>query len=210
VGISLSTILLSILDMVCLTIAVRAFLVYHKTHNDTLFILGLSMVTIAFSGLFGVATQLGFIGTNTDTNSSWSKYIGPSSGFLFIFLSSIAGSNERMRILKGWQIIFVVLYFLLALLSPILPRVPDRTTEVMLNGVRCLACVLPFLRYMLIYIKKETHFSLFMCLAFMLMGIGYVVSTPQLLQPNLLVFSTVGSSIRIIGYGTLLAAFTTK
>lgn len=206
----LPNILLAILDVCCLTVATRAFYVYYKSRSDSLFTLGLSMGTIALSALYGLMLQTHFAGINVNPASNWTQYVGPSLSYLFIFISALIGGGAQLSTLKSVHIVVVIVYFVFLLLTPILPPIPNYTIAALLNIMRCVACLPPFFFYMSIYMKRDTNFSLFMCLAFMLMGIGYAISTPQVLQPSLLAFSTVGSIIRIIGFGTLLAAFTTK
>ena len=205
---TLPQVLLSIMDILCLTIAIRAFYFYARTHNDILFTLGLSMGTIAVSAFSTLLIRNAIPSLNG--NAAWIKYVGPTCSFLFIFLNSLARSGQQIRILKRWHILCTAFFLTFLLLTPALPPFSSPGEEVALNTLRGFVCLLSFIRYMMIYTTKETRFSLFMCLAFMLFTISYATLTPQLFDPHLLVFYNVGTGIRIIGYGILLTAFSIK
>jgi len=92
-------------------------------------------------------------------------------------------------------------------LSPAYPPFPNALTPALLNLVRPFFCALAFCRYVMLYISKETHFSLVMSIAFLLLGIGFTMITPQLLDPTLVLVTASGAILRIFGYCTLLFAY---
>jgi uncharacterized membrane protein (DUF485 family) len=59
----------------------------------------------------------------------------------------------------------------------------------------------------MLYISKETRFSLVMSIAFLLLGVGFAMVTPQLLDPSFVLITAIGAMVRIIGYGTLVFAY---
>ena len=201
---ALSDLFLAFLATVCLIISARAFFQYALTHNDTLFILGLAMGTNSLATYWGIIGDIHLFGN--ELNTGWINYFGPTVSFLFILLLSIFSSSEQVHLLKRWHVICTTLFFTLFVLTPILPPF-DHAEEALLNGLRCIVCMIAFFRYIVIFTNKETRFSFLMSLAFMLLGIGYATITPQLFQPALVIFFYVGTCIRIIGYSTLLAAF---
>jgi hypothetical protein len=46
-----------------------------------------------------------------------------------------------------------------------------------------------------------------MSFAFLSLGVGFAMITPQLLAPDLVVVAVVGACLRILGYSTLLFAY---
>src|SRR5689334_19799765 len=114
--------LLLILSAFCLGISIYVFYRYYLTLSDALFSLGLSMGTIAiaiFCGYLNVV-QVGGI----TLQLSWIWYAGTSIALCFLFLNSIVTSNEQLRLLKSWQIIATILFFVLLLLTPTFPAFP--------------------------------------------------------------------------------------
>jgi hypothetical protein len=140
-------------------------------------------------------------------NVGWIWYAGTSSGLCFLFLNSIVASNERLRLLKSWQIIATILFFVLLLLTPTFPPFPNALTPALLNLARPFFCGLAFCRYVMLYISKETRFTLVMSVAFLLLGVGFAMITPQLLDPTLVFITLIGAILRILGYSTLLFAY---
>jgi hypothetical protein len=116
-------------------------------------------------------------------------------------------SNEQLRLIKSWQIIATILFFVLLLLTPTFPPFPNTLTPALLNLIRPFFCVLAFCRYVMLYISKETRFTLVMSIAFLLLGVGFAMVTPQLLDPALAMITTIGAIVRILGYSTLLFAY---
>lgn len=202
---ALADLSLTFLATICLFIAARAFFLYGKTHNDALFILALAMGTNSLATYWGVIGDIRLFGTAL--NTGWINYLGPVVSFLFIVLLSRCASDEQLRVLKHWHIIGTTLFFTLFVVTPILPPFSSPLEEALLNALRCLICMIAFFRYIVIFTNKETRFALLMSLAFMLLGVGYATITPQLFQPNLVIFFSVGAGTRIIGYSVLLIAF---
>jgi hypothetical protein len=196
---------LLILSMLCLGISIYVFYKYSLTLSDALFSLGLSMATIAvaiFCGYVNVV-RLG----DLTLNVAWIWYAGTSSGLCFLFLNSIVTSNEQLRLLKSWQIIATILFLVLLLLTPTFPPFPNALTPALLNLARPFFCALAFCRYVMLYISKETRFTLVMSIAFLMLGIGFAMITPQLLDPSLKLVIVIGAILRIFGYSTLCFAY---
>jgi hypothetical protein len=196
--------LLVIQVAITLFISLRAFSLYGKTEDDTLFTLGLSMGVIAFGGIIGLVSDLLLNGA---FNTLWFRYTGQTVGYLFIFLSTLRGSEHYRLELKRWQMIATGALLGLLLLTPLLPAHPDHITQAVLSGSRGLVCLIVFLHYVSIFFSKETRFSLLMCLAFFGITCGIIIYTLQFMLPDPLLLNYVGDSIRILGLATLLAAF---
>jgi len=196
---------LLILSILCLGISIYVFYKYSLTLSDALFSLGLSMGTIGIAIFCGYLNILHLGGLTI--NIGWVWYAGTSSALCFLFLSSIVTSSEQMSLLKRWQIIATILFFVVLFLSPAYPPFPNALTPALLNLVRPFFCALAFCRYVMLYISKETHFSLVMSIAFLLLGIGFTMITPQLLDPTLVLVTASGAILRIFGYCTLLFAY---
>src|SRR5690242_17619018 len=158
-------ILLIILGIACLALAGYAFHKYSLTQSDLLFIVGVSLSTIGVSIFFGYLNVVQVAGMTL--NVSWLWYAGSSIGLLFLFLISVMKSNEHMRFLRRWQVFASLLFFILILLTPMLPATTDPQVPALLSLVRPLICTCAFLRYASLYVSKETRFSLFMSLAFL-------------------------------------------
>ena len=196
---------LLILSILCLGISIYVFYKYSLTLSDALFSLGLSMGTIGIAIFCGYLNILHLGGLTI--NIGWVWYAGTSSALCFLFLSSIVTSSEQMSLLKRWQIIATILFFVVLFLSPAYPPFPNALTPALLNLVHPFFCALAFCRYVMLYISKETHFSLVMSIAFLLLGIGFTMITPQLLDPTLVLVTASGAILRIFGYCTLLFAY---
>src|SRR5205807_8941710 len=137
----------------------------------------------------------------------WIWYAGTSSALCFMFLNSIVTSSQQLRLLKSWQIIATILFLVLLLLTPTFPAFPNALTPALLNPARPFFCALAFCRYVMLYISKETRFSLAMSIAFLLLGVGFAMITPQLLDPSLALVIVIGAILRILGYSTLFFAY---
>jgi hypothetical protein len=196
---------LLILSILCMGISIYVFYRYSLTLSDALFSLGLSMGTIAiaiFCGYLNVV-QVGGVTLHV----GWIWYAGTSSGLFFLFLNSIVTSSEQLRLIKSWQIIATILFLVLLLLTPTFPAYPNALTPALLNLARPFFCALAFCRYVMLYISKETRFTLVMSIAFLLLGVGFAMITPQLLDPSLVFVIAIGAILRILGYSTLLFAY---
>lgn len=196
---------LLILSILCLGISLYAFYKYALTQSDPLFILGLSMGTIAIAIFCGYLNEV-HVG-NVILHVAWIWYAGTSSGLLFLFLSSLMASRQHFQMLKRWHVIASIGFLVLLFLTPVLPPFPSPLVPALLNLARPLICLLIFFRYARLYLSKATHFSLVMCLAFLFLSIGFGMITPQLLQPDLVLVTVVGAILRICGYSTLLLTY---
>ncbi len=201
----INNLLLVFLGIFCFAISGYVFYRYSLTMSDTLFSLGLSMGTIAIAIFCGLADPLPLWGMKL--NVGWLRYIGSSSALFFMFLNAIVTSNRQMRLIKNWQIIATILFFILLLLTPAFPPFPNNLTPALLNLVRPFFCALIFGRYVKLYISKETGFTLVMSIAFLVLGVGFAMVTPQLLDRTLVLATTLGEILRIIGYSTLVFAY---
>ena len=201
----INNLLLVFLSILCLAISAYIFYKYSLTMSDALFSLGLSIGTIAIAIFCGYANPLSLGGMSL--NVGWLWYVGTGSALCFLFLNSIVTSNEQLRLIKSWQIIATILFFVLLLLTPTFPPFPNALTPALLNLIRPFFCAIAFFRYVMLYISKETRFTLVMSIAFLLLGVGFAMVTPQLLDPALGMITAIGSIVRILGYSTLLFAY---
>ena len=197
-------ILLVIQATITLFISLRAISLFAKTGDNTLFSLGLSMGVIALGGMIGLASDV-FL--NKAFNTFWFRYLGQTVGYLFIFLSTLRGSEHYKEELKRWHIIATVGLMVLLLLTPVIPAHPSSIVQAALSGSRGLVCLIIFFHYVSIFFSKETRFSFLMCVAFFGITCGIFIYTLQFTLPNPLLLNYVGDSIRILGLATLLAAF---
>ncbi len=194
------------IGVVCTLIAIRAFYMYSLSRNDVLFILGFSTASIA------VAVFMSNIGDAhlVPYNTQWARYICSSSGAFFIFLSSIVKSHEQLGQLKRAQVIFAAVCVVVIALTPILPPFSSPIIPVTLNNIRTLIYGAALVRYAYLYIAKESRFSLIMSFAFLLLMTGFILATPVLIQASATnaTLNIIGSFVRIIGYSSLLIAYT--
>jgi hypothetical protein len=197
-------ILLVIQASITLFISLRAFSLFARTEDDTLFSLGLSMGVIALGGIIGLISDVFLDGA---FNTFWFRYIGQTVGYLFIFLSTLRGPKSYRRRLKRWHVIATGFLLVLLLLTPLIPVHPDTIVQTALSGSRGLVCFIIFFHYVSIFFNKETRFSFLMCFAFFWITWGIFIYTLQFTEPDPLLLNYVGDSIRIVGLGTLLAAF---
>jgi hypothetical protein len=193
-----------LLSVVFLSISMRAFLLYAQLRSPRLFILGLSMGVIACTA---AADFVSGIVTGISLNTDWFLFIGQAVSFLFIFLSLLSSSDQFLRRLMLWQIIITALLFFLLFMSPILPDFPNTATRVFLSGSRSLLCFLIFGFYVSAFISKETRFSLFMSVAFLLLSIGYSLILPKYFFLHEDLLDQLGDVIRIFGLTVLLIAY---
>lgn len=200
----ITDILLVIQATITLFISLRAFSLFAQMRDGTLFTLGLSMGVIALGGMIGLISDL-FLGGAF--NTFWFRYIGQTVGYLFIFLSTLRGSEHYRRRLKGWHAIATGLLLVLLLLTPVIPAHPNAITQTALSGSRGLVCLIIFFQYVFIFFSKETRFSFLMGFAFFAITCGIIIYTLQFILPDPLLLNYVGDSVRIVGLTTLLAAF---
>ena len=200
----ITDILLVIQAAITLFISLRAFYLYARTGGSTLFSLGLSMGVIALGGIIGLISDIFLKGA---FNTFWFRYIGQIVGYLFIFFSTLRGSEHYKRGLKRWHVMITGLLLVLLLLTPVIPTHPDPTVQTVFSGSRSVVCFIIFLHYVSIFLSKETRFSFLMCFAFCWITFGIVIYTLQFSLPDPLLLNYVGDSIRIVGLIALLAAF---
>lgn len=192
-----------VLGIVCFILAIRAFYVYVLSKSDFIFVIGLSMADIGISVIVGYMQDIHVVAWNA--HLSW--YIGTILGVLFLVLGSWVNSYQKIAALKRWLIILTVLYFIQTLLTPFVPQFPNPYVPAAFNVVRTLIALVGSARYLLLYLSRRTRFTLLMCLAFLLIGSGFGVLTPDLFDPKLVNFLTLGYSLRIVGYSVLLTAY---
>ena len=192
-----------VLGIVCFILAARALYVYILSKSDYLFVIGVSMADIGISVIVGYLQYIHLISWNA--HLSW--YFGTILGALFLVLGSWATSQQQIARIKYWLIILTLLYFVQTLLTPIMPQFPNQYIPAALNIIRTLIALVGSARYFVLYSSKMTRFSLLMAIAFLLIGCGFGVLTPQLFDTSLAIFLTVGYSLRIVGYSVLLTAY---
>jgi len=200
----ITDILLIIQAMITLFISLRAFSLYARTRDNMLFSLGLSMGVIALGGFIGLVSDIFLAGA---FNTFWFRYIGQTVGYLFIFLSTLRGSERYRRGLKSWHVFATGLLMVLLLLTPVIPTHLDATVQTALSGSRAVVCFVIFWRYVSIFFTKETRFSFLMGFAFFWITWGIVIYSLKFTMPNPLLLDYVGDSVRIAGLTILLAAF---
>src|SRR5205809_6159408 len=200
----ITDLLLVIQAMITLFISLRAFSLYARTGSDNLFSIGLSMGVIALGGIIGLISD---IYLNGAFNTFWFRYTGQTVSYLFIFLSTLRGSEHYRRGLKGWHVFATGLLIVLLLLTPIIPTHPNATVQTVLSGSRALVCFIIFFQYVSIFFTKETRFSFLMGFAFLWITWGIVIYSMKFITPDPLLLDYVGDSLRIVGLTSLLAAF---
>jgi hypothetical protein len=200
----ITDLLLVIQAAITLFISLRAFSLFARTKDGTLFSLGLSMGVIALGGIVGLISDI-FLGGAF--NTFWFRYVGQTVGYLFIFLSTLRGSERYKQGLKYWHVIATAFLLVLLLLTPTVPAHLNTTVQAVLSGSRAPVCFIIFFHYVSIFISKETRFSFLMCFAFFWITCGIVIYTLKFFMPDPLLLDYVGDSTRIVGLATLLAAF---
>lgn len=193
------------IGVVCTIIAIRAFYMYSLSRSDMLFILGFAMCSIAVAVFMSNIGDAHFVPYNTQ----WARYACGSSAALFIFLSSLVKSHEQLGQLKRAQVIFAALCVVVIALTPVLPPFSSPLIPVTLSSIRTLIYGAALVRYAYLYILKESRFSLIMSLGFLLLVTGFILATPQLLNPTTATatLSIIGSFVRVFGYSSLLIAY---
>lgn len=192
------------LFVVSLFISLRAFYLYTRSRSRRLLILSLSMGMISLTAVAGYA---GDNITSISLNVDWFNYIGQTVSYLFILLSFFSESDSYLRSLIGWQIAASALLLILLFLAPVLPpEFPDPAiTKSILSGSRGLICFIICFYYAIVFMDKETRFSLLMSAAFLLLCIGYSIIIPKYTTPND-VLDRSGDLMRIAGLIILLFA----
>ena len=183
-------------------VAVRALYVYTHILSPRLFILGLSLSIMSLTALADlIANSLTTITLHTD----WFLYIGQGVALLFIMLSLFNNSDAYAQRLMRVQILLAVLLVGLCLLSPTLPELPNVATKAIVTGIPALICFGIFYAYISAFLKKQTRFSLLMSIAFILIGLAYLMTQQFLLSDNG-VLDVTSDILSMLGLLSLLGA----
>jgi hypothetical protein len=193
-----------VLGIVCFVLAARALYIYSLSKSDYLFVIGVSIGDIGVSVIVGYLQDIHLISWNA--HLSW--YLGTILGALFLVIGSWATSQQQIVSIKRWLIILTALYFVQTLLTPIMPQFPNPYIPAAFNIIRTSIALTGSARYFMLYISKRTRFTLLMGIAFLLIGSGFGVLTPEIFDTSLVIFLTCGYSLRIVGYSVLLMAYT--
>jgi hypothetical protein len=191
--------------VVCLSISIRAFYIYHLSRSDMLFVLGMSMASI------GVGTFIGAIGDahpgGINFAVDWTRSFGACSGGLFIFLSALMKSNEQMQRLRNWQLLTAGLFLVVIILTPLFPPVPGTAGSFALNACRMIIYTCAFVRYAMLYAAKGTRFSLILAIGFGVLVIGYSLNIPGIFSAQFAFLTIIAATVRIAAYLTLLGGY---
>lgn len=191
--------------IVCMIIAIRAFYVYFFSRSEMLLVLGLAMTSISL-GIYVGVVGIAHLGGN-NYNLEWAKSTASISGALFIFLSSLVKSHAQLKSLRQLQYFCFGLFILVIVMTPLFPPFPTPLIPAGLNSIRALIYGSAFVRYAWIYINKSTRFSLIVSAGFLLLVVGFIMNTPQFFSHAYNVVTIEGGIIRILGYSTLLLAY---
>jgi hypothetical protein len=200
---SIANTMFLLLGIVCVILSIRAFYVYWLSQSDPLFIIGIAMATIALAIFCGYVKDIHLVTANT----KWAWYAGTTGGALFLVLNARVRAVAQFHALKNWQWVATVLFLLVVIITPFLPAFANPFIPAFLNIFRSLIYIWGFINYVMIYVAKRTRFSLLMGLGFLAIGAGFGTLTPQIFQPDLAVLVIIASSLRIVGYSTLLTAY---
>lgn len=191
--------------IVCMIIAIRAFYAYAYSRSEMLLVLGLAMTSIAlgiYVGIVGIA----HLGGN-HYNLEWAKSTGSISGAFFIFMSSMVKSHAQLKSLRHFQYFCFALFVIVIAITPLIPPFSTPMIPAGLNAIRTVAYGAAFVRYASLYINKGTRFSMIISAGFLLLVAGFIMNTPQMFSHAFAVITIEGGLIRIIGYSTLLIAY---
>lgn len=197
--------LLFVISLLNLGTGIHAFRRYSTVQNERLFAVGIAMTITAIGAMCGALDHSFLL---PSFHLDWAWYAGTTCGYFLLFLCSIMKSAEQFLVLKRWSIITAAVIVMIILLLPILPddfEIPS--VSIFLNCLRVTVCLLIFLRYLTLYIYKDMRFSLFMCLAFLFLAVGYAILIPQALDPIFIQLPIVDIVLRVIGSTILFVAF---
>jgi hypothetical protein len=187
-----------------LCVAIRAFFLYGKTHNERLFLLWLALM------LFSLTSMVSIVGDNRLLpfllNTNWLKYSGQTISFFFIWLSGFERSDHFLHRVKLWLLVSFLSLMTLLSVTPFLPPLSNPWLQVTLSSLRAVVCLLIFLQYVRFFLVKATRFSLLMGITFLLLSFGYYVIFPKYLVPDQDILSMVGDGMRIGGFLLLCIA----
>lgn len=192
-----------VLFVITFCISVRAFYLYFRVRSPRLFILALAMLMIALTATADFASV--HI-TSVTLHTDWFLYIGQSVSFLWIFLSLVNAKEDFQGKLMTWHIVVSVIALVLLLTATVLPDVPNGAIRVVLSASRCVTCFMVFFAYTAAFMSKQTRFSLMMGVAFLFLGIGYLVIFQQYFIPNAMLLDNIGDITRLVGLLALLYA----
>ncbi len=202
----ITNILLAIQALITALITLRAFKFYLRTRSNIFLTLGLSMAVIAIGGITGIIDSP-FLHDNPTYNTIWFRYIGQAVAYLFIFLASLPIAVAYSRDLKTWHIIVTILLLVLLVLTPILPQNQPPQIIGTLSAIRLVINLAIFFSYLTSFNRKQTRFSLLMCMAFFLNSVGLWIYTMKFFIPEALLYDYLADSIRIAGLILLYVAF---
>jgi hypothetical protein len=194
--------------VVCLSISIRAFYIYHLSRSDMLFVLGLAMASIGIGTFTGTIGDAHIGGNHFATD--WTRSFGACSGGLFIFLSSLMKSHQQMLYLRRWQIWVAGIFLLVILLTPLFPPVPGPYATLALNACRMIIYTCAFVRYAMLYATKVTRFSLILGIGFFVLVIGYSLNIPGIFSSQFAFLTIVAATVRIVAYLTLLGGYSVR
>ena len=189
---------------ITLLISLRAFSLYSWTRKNLLFILGVSMGTIAVVGVIGL------IGDNyfaDKFSTKWFRYTAQIVSYTFIFLCAVRSSEEYLRWLKRWQLLFTVLLLLMLLFIYFSPQLSNPLIEAPVSFLRAVICFAIFLSYASFFVQKETRFSFLASLAFLLIAFGIAITTPWYFAKTALIYLYVGDGMRTVGLFVLFITY---
>jgi len=193
------------IGIICLLLSIRAFYIHHISHSDMLLVLAISMASISLGTLLASAATAHLGGTQY--NGEFARAFGSCSGGLFIFLSSLTRTHEEMSQLRRWQIVTAIVFIIVALLTPLYPPITNVWETFALNSLRIIIYSCAFLRYVLLYTSKSTRFSLLMWISFLVLVTGFALNIPGEFQAGLAVVTILAAGVRIVGYISLLTAY---
>lgn len=189
---------------ITLLISLRAFSLYSWTRKNLLFILGVSMGTIAVVGVIGLIGDNYFAGK---FSTKWFRYTAQIISYTFIFLCAIRSSEKYLGWLKRWQLFFTVLLVVMLLLTPFSPQLSNPLVESSVSFLRAVICFAIFLTYVSFFMQKEARFSFLMSLAFLLIAFGIAITTPWYFAQTALLYLYVGDGMRTAGLFVLLITY---
>jgi hypothetical protein len=168
------------------------------------------MITIAAASVSGLIVQ-NFFASSTQFggkfNVLWFQYGGQTISYLFIFLSTLQGSDNYLSRLKNWHLVVTALLVLVALATPIIPLFSGPNYQAVLSNTRSLVCFIVFARYSYFFFSKESRFSFLMALAFLLVTFGLIIVTAQFYPNGPIIDVYIGYALRISGMVILFLAF---
>jgi hypothetical protein len=188
---------------ICIFIVIRVFYVYPAVRSQRILILGLSMGIITFTAIADL------ISSNIPNviHVEWFLYFGQAIALLFIFLSLPRDSESYLQKVVLIQTFASILLICLALLSFVLPDIPNDLTREVLGSIRFLICIGICFYYISGYLQKQSRFGLLMFSCFLLLGIGFLLDVQQYLAPqHAELFDALGDIGRLLGFLSLLGA----